>query len=191
MSMACFTSTALREAGNLVAKPSIKRRNVSLRAADMSASHFGTKALEEFEKSELGQLNMDELTALSEQVKQRVATLKNLELPAALKLPGLELPSELKLPNFSGVGDAVRKFGEGIDTPAELNAAFEALKSSSAAALADAVPQNGGDFAPHWGSQAISGVINSSTDNIHGSIHGLLHQIVVQVTDNVSSIGAL
>lgn len=71
MSMACFTSTALREAGNLVAKPSIKRRNVSLRAADMSASHFGTKALEEFEKSELGQLNMEDLTALSEQVKQR------------------------------------------------------------------------------------------------------------------------
>jgi hypothetical protein len=81
----------------------------------------------------------------------------------------------------------VRKFGEGVDTPVELNAAFEAFKTSSAASLAAAAPQNGGDFAPHWGSQAITGVINASTD----SFHGVLHQIVVQITDNLSSTGAL
>lgn len=81
----------------------------------------------------------------------------------------------------------MRKFGEGIGTPVELNAAFEALKNSSAVSLFAAAPQNGSDFAPHWGSQAISGVINASTGSIHGSIHGLLHQIVVQVTDKFSS----
>lgn len=54
-----------------MARPSIKRRNVRVRAEDMSASHFGTKALEEFERSELGQLNMEDLTELSEEVKQR------------------------------------------------------------------------------------------------------------------------
>jgi hypothetical protein len=69
--MAYLTSPPLRGAGSLVARPSFKRNDVSLRAADMSASHFGTKALEEFEKSELPQLNMDDLTALSEEVKQR------------------------------------------------------------------------------------------------------------------------
>lgn len=83
----------------------------------------------------------------------------------------------------------MRKFGEGIDTPVELNAAFEALKSSSAVSLAAAVPRNGGDFAPHWGSQAISGVINTATDSVHGNIHGLMHQIVVQITDKISNTG--
>lgn len=68
--MAYCTSPLLR-AGSLVARPSIKRRNVVLRAEDMATSHFGTKALEEFEKSELGQLNMEDLTELAGEVKQR------------------------------------------------------------------------------------------------------------------------
>ena len=81
----------------------------------------------------------------------------------------------------------MRKFSEGIDTPVELSAAFEAFKNNSGASLAAAVPQNGGDFAPHWGSQAISGIATVFTD----SIHGVLHQIVLQITEKLSSAGAL
>jgi hypothetical protein len=72
--MASLTSPSLLGAGSLVARPSVKRRNLSLRAGQTSISveqHFGTKALEEFEKSKLGQLDVKDLNVLSEQLRER------------------------------------------------------------------------------------------------------------------------
>jgi ribosomal protein S18 len=50
---------------------------VSCNAADQSIvaasvqQHFGTKALEEFEKTELGKLDINDLNELSQQLKER------------------------------------------------------------------------------------------------------------------------
>jgi hypothetical protein len=76
--MACFAASSLHRSGSLLARPSSKPRNVSMKAGQsittLSASvqqHFGSEAFKEFEKTELGQLNLKDLSELSQQLKER------------------------------------------------------------------------------------------------------------------------
>ena len=74
--MGSLASPSIHRGASLLTKPSFKRGHVRFRAGGQSImsvsvqQHFGTKAIEEFEKSELGQLDVD-LAKLSEQLKER------------------------------------------------------------------------------------------------------------------------
>lgn len=77
------------------------------------------------------------------------------------------------------------KFSQSDSAPKALGTALDTFKSSGAATkLSLSIPADG-QFAPHWGSDAISGVLDVVSD----SSREVLHQIVNELIQKLGSSG--
>ena len=196
-------------------RPHKQRLNVKMSAATVPyvpyvKEHFGSNAIEEFEKTELSHANVQELAAgIAQSLKNR-GTLRcedggfqNWKLsPQALAKTQHPGPSQLHrffLNQRSTTSLLISQFhfmnavGEiGFELPSELphfpsspldlGVTLDYLKAN-AAQLSATLPAQGGHFEAHWGSQVVSSVLDILGD---GS-QQILHQVVNHVAEKLGS----
>ena len=78
---------------------------------------------------------------------------------------------------------AVNKFTESSSSATSLGTTLQTIKSAAATQLSNSIPSDG-QFAPHWGADAISGVLNVVGDNSREVLHQIVNELIQKLGSN-------